>query len=87
MIYLALTHMSSEGQNSKTVLDGDTDKEVLRTRLNAYMASPRMVNYNRQAIQQIPEGQDRSPIYHGSGGGCHYSTWLTIEELKPLVVT
>lgn len=84
MLYIAYTHMCSEFQNGKTVLDGDTDLDALRDRVNLYMSSPKMVNYNRGVKHCIPDGETRSPTYRGSGGGCFYSTWLTIEILKPL---
>lgn len=87
MIYLVYTHMSSEGQNWKSVLDGDTDQEVLRNRVNEYMASPKMINYHRGIKQEIPPGKNHSQTYNGSGGGCFYSTWMTIEELKSPTVT
>lgn len=86
MLYLAYVHTQSEVHNEKVVLDGDTDLETLRSRVNAYMATLRMISYNRGVKQQIPEGKTGSPLYYGSGGGCNYTTWLTIEELKPLVV-
>lgn len=87
MIYLAYSHISSyEGPNGKHVLDADTDVDVLRKRVNAYMASPKMMDYNRRTKYEIPEGKMESPHYGGSGGGCYYTAWLTIEEVKPLTI-
>jgi hypothetical protein len=73
-----------EGRESKSVLDADTDVDVLRQRVNAYMATPEMVNYNRRVKQEITEGKMRSETYIGSGGGCWYEAWLSIVEVKPL---
>lgn len=86
-LYLAYSNTIAEGSHTQRyVLDGDTDLDALKTRVNAYMASPKMVNYNRGQVQQIPTLETESPRYHGSGGGCHYVTWLSIVELPQLQV-
>jgi len=67
------------------VLDADIDPNVLRERVNAYMATPEMVNYNRRKYQ-IREDSMRSDVYEDNGGGCLYRAWITIEKVVPLVV-
>lgn len=86
MIYIAYDHISSEGPNGKSVLDADSDLDTLRNRVNDYMASPKMMNFNRGNKYEIPAGEMQSKTYYGSGGGCGYSAWITIEEVKPLMV-
>lgn len=85
-IYVAYSHISSyEGPNGETLLDADTDLDELRRRVNAYMALPKQVDYYR-GKQEIPDGAMESRHYNNCGGGCYYSNWLSIKEVKPLIV-
>lgn len=91
MIYLAYwkshtSYYSDDGGGSSDheyVLDGDTDLDTLRARLNDYWSTPHQMNAHRNQKIQIKEGEMRSNSYHG-GSGCWYEAHCEIRILKHL---
>jgi hypothetical protein len=84
MIYIAYEGFSQSGSREK-VVDADSDLEALRTRVNAYYAQPRVVDFHRMTKMEIPEGKLESIRYHcWGGGGGGYTVWIEIREQKPL---
>jgi hypothetical protein len=85
-IWLAYEHFHGH-YSSKTVIDSDTDVNSLRKRVNAHYATPRMIDFHRRTKLEIPEDALKSPSYQNSGGGTHYSEWLTLEKSPRLPET
>lgn len=91
MIYLAYwvsrtSYYDDDGGGSRDhecVIDGDTELDVLRARLNDYWSTAEQMRAHRNQKIFIEPGEMKSNSYYG-GSGCWYEARCEIRELRQL---
>lgn len=73
-------------QSSSDVVDTDLDLDVLRDRVNAYYAQPKVIDFFRNRQFVIPPGEMRSNRTYAEGGGCGGSHYIVLGEAPRLKV-
>jgi hypothetical protein len=70
----------------ESILDTDADIDVLRDRVNAYFAQPKVIDFYRSRQFVIKPGEKESNTTYAEGGGCGATHWITLEEARWLKV-
>lgn len=68
------------------LIDADVDANVLRERVNAHFATPRIIDFERRNKHEIPPFAMSSRSMFGTGGGCDYNAHIEIRE-APILKT
>lgn len=72
--------LEERSETHEHIIDADVDANVLRERVNAHFALPRIIDFERRNQHVIPPFAMSSRPMHGSGGGCDYNAHIEIRE-------